>query len=78
MKIDWKRKLSSRKFWALLGGVVIAGFALFGGSPDTAERAVALLSAVGLCAVYILGEAKVDAANQVVEVVTEAEIEAEE
>ena len=63
-KINWKQKLASRKLWALVGGVVIAGFAAFGGDPGVAERVAGLVGAVGLCAVYILGEAKIDAARE--------------
>ena len=37
MKIDWKRKLTSRKLWVALAGFVAGLIVAFGGSSDTAE-----------------------------------------
>ena len=63
MGIDWKRKLTSRKFWIalcnFLGMLVMA----FGYSNATAERITALVLAGGTCIAYIIGEGLVDAAN---------------
>lgn len=62
MKIDWKRKLSSRKFWALLAALAVSIFSgiLPGGD---VTRIVSIISAVGACAIYMLAESSVDAAN---------------
>lgn len=61
MKIDWRKKLSSRKFWAALTAVVGAACVLFGVSDLSIEKACALVSACGVLAVYIFAEGYVDA-----------------
>jgi len=58
--IDWKRKLSSRKFWALLAGLATAALVLANVPEDTITRVVALIGAFGSIAVYMLAEAYVD------------------
>ncbi len=61
-KIDWKRKLSSRKFWAFLAAVAVA--VLTGiVRPEVVNQVVGIITAVGACIAYIMAEAKVDAAN---------------
>ena len=37
MKIDWKRKLTSRKLWIAAAGFVAGLIAAFGGSSETAR-----------------------------------------
>ncbi len=64
MKIDWKRKLSSRKFWTLVAAFVVAVLVAFGADPGTQERVVGIISAVGACAVYMLAEGIADSANK--------------
>lgn len=59
-QIDWKRKLSSRKFWALLAGLATSGLVMFNVSDNTAAQVVAVIGAFGSVAVYILSEAYVD------------------
>lgn len=61
MKIDWTKKLASRKFWAAIAGVVSALCVLFGVAELSIERACALISACGVLAVYIFTEGYVDA-----------------
>ena len=63
MKIDWKAKLSSRKLWAALAGVVTALMAAFGIGDMTIAQVASVLSAVGVLAAYILGESMVDKAK---------------
>lgn len=58
--IDWKRKLSSRKFWALLAGLATSGMVLMNVSDNTAAQVAAVIGAFGSVAVYILAEAYVD------------------
>ena len=36
-KIDWKRKLTSRKLWVAVAGFVAGLILAFGGADDTAE-----------------------------------------
>lgn len=61
-KIDWKKKLSSRKFWALLAALAVA---ILTGivKPEVVTQVVSVITAVGACVAYIMAEAKVDAAN---------------
>ena len=61
MKIDWKRKLASRKFWALVAGVATSIIVLLGAGEDAAVKITGLITAVGSVMVYILAEAHVDA-----------------
>lgn len=60
--IDWKRKLSSRKFWAAVSGVVIAVMMAMGENAEAQERVAGVISSVGVLAVYILSEGAVDKA----------------
>lgn len=60
MKIDWKRKLSSRKFWALIAGF-IAGIIVFVKSPERSPEAVGgLVVMFGSIVSYIIGEGLAD------------------
>lgn len=63
MKIDWKRKLASRKFWALAAAVATSLLVLIGAGEETAVKITGLIAAVGSVGVYILAEAHVDAAQ---------------
>lgn len=60
--MDWKRKLSSRKFWAAVSGVIIAVMVAFGQGSESQERVAGVISSVGVLAVYILSEGAVDKA----------------
>lgn len=61
MSNDLKRKLSSRKFWAALSGFVCAAALAFGVADSAVSQAAAVISAAGVLAAYILGEAHIDA-----------------
>lgn len=63
MKINWKQKLTSRKFWAALIGFVTAILVAFHADELTIESVTAIFSAMGLLAAYVLAEGKVDAAR---------------
>ena len=59
--IDWKRKLSSRKLWAAIAGVVAGLAMVFGLDEGTISTvAGAVVSASSIFA-YIFAEGKVDA-----------------
>ena len=60
MKIDWKRKLSSRKFWAALAARVGAVAVVCGAGESVITEVTAIISAAGVLAAYILGESIVD------------------
>ncbi len=59
-KIDWKRKLSSRKFWAAASGFVTAILIAFNFDDLTVEQMGAIISAMGTLVAFILGESYVD------------------
>ena len=61
MKIDWTRKLSSRKFWVALSALICALCVLFGVDNFTIEKLTATISALGVLAAYILTEGYIDA-----------------
>lgn len=73
MKIDWKRKFSSRKFWAALIGFVTAILIAFGVDNLTIEQTVAVISAASTLIAYILSEGMIDAARAKVEAEKEGE-----
>lgn len=59
--IDWKRKLSSRKLWAAVAGIVTGLAMVFGLDESTISSvAGAVVSAASVVA-YIMAEGKVDA-----------------
>lgn len=65
--IDWKRKLTSRKFWAAVCEFVAMLIVAFGGAKETAVQVTALIMAGAAVLAYIIAEGLVDAANVVIE-----------
>lgn len=63
MKIDWKRKLSSRKFWALLAALATSVLAAAGAGESVTLQVTGVIGAVGACVAYILAEGLSDAVN---------------
>ena len=61
--IDWKRKLTSRKFWAAIAEFVTMLILAFGGEKETAVQVTALIMAGAAVVAYIIGEGLIDAAN---------------
>lgn len=60
MKIDWKAKLTSRKMWAAIVGI-ISGLALvFGLDQDIISTISGAVVAIGSVVAYIVSEGKVD------------------
>ena len=62
-KIDWKRKLTSRKFWLAVIGFVTAILVAFNVDKLTVEQVMAIISALGTLVAYIIGEGMRDAAH---------------
>lgn len=63
MKIDWKRKLTSRKFWLALASFVTMLIIALGGTQETAAQVSALIMAGATVVAYIIGEGLADAGN---------------
>lgn len=57
------RKLSSRKFWALLAGFIGSMLIVFNVGDNDIAQVTAVITAFGSVAVYIFAEAGVDKAN---------------
>ena len=64
MKIDWKRKLSSRKFWAAAVGWLTSVLAMFGVEDNMGARIIAMVSGIGTLCVYMLAESIADSAHK--------------
>lgn len=62
MQIDWKRKLSSRKLWAAVAGIVAGLAMVFGLDENTITTVAGSVVSVASVVAYILAEGKVDAA----------------
>ena len=63
MNINWKQKLSSRKFWSMVAGVITALLVIFNVDNLTIEKIMGLISAEGVLVAYILAEGTVDSAR---------------
>ena len=60
-KIDWKRKLSSRKFLTAAAGVVMGLAMVFGLDENTISTVAGAVVSVASVVAYIMAEGKVDA-----------------
>ncbi len=63
MKIDWKRKLTSRKFWAAVCGFVSMLIVALGKDASQAQTITGLIMAAGSLIAYIIGEGLADSAG---------------
>lgn len=61
--IDWKAKLTSRKFWLAIAQFVSMMILFFKGSEETATQITALIMAGAAVVAYIIGEGLADAAG---------------
>ncbi|MGN0689276.1 MAG: hypothetical protein ACI4KH_02515 [Oscillospiraceae bacterium] len=61
MNINWKQKLTSRKFWAAVVGFVTAILVAFNIPDMEIEQVVGIISATSVLIAYIIGEGMVDA-----------------
>ncbi len=61
MSINWKQKLTSRKFWAAVITFVTTVMVAFGAPQVTTEQVTAIIAASSTMVAYILGEGLVDA-----------------
>ena len=79
--IDWKKKLTSRKFWAAVCSLVTQMIVAFGGTEDQTVKITALIMAGATVIAYIIGEGLVDASNKnaiPIEYILEGEYEDDE
>ena len=75
-KIDWKKKLTSRKLWAAVIGFVTPTLLAFGVADNVVTQVSAIIMAGATLIAYIIGEGLVDASNAatpIIEVVDDDE-----
>ena len=64
MKIDWRRKLTSRKLWVAVAGFVAGLIVLGNGSQETADKISGSILSGAAVVGYIVGEGLTDAAHK--------------
>ena len=64
MKIDWKRKLTSRKLWVSIASFVSLMIVALGGTENEAAQVAALIMAGATVIGYVIGEGLIDAVNK--------------
>lgn len=63
MKIDWVRKLTSRKFWLAIASFVSMLVVALGGTEAVATQVTALIMAGATVIGYVIGEGLADAGS---------------
>ena len=63
-KIDWKRKLTSRKLWLSIASFVSMLIIAFNGNEGSAQQISALIMAGASVIGYVIGEGLADAGNK--------------
>lgn len=68
MKINWVRKLTSRKLWLSVASFVSMMFVALGGAESEAAQISALIMAGATVIGYVLAEGLADSSNSIPEV----------
>ena len=63
MKIDWIRKLTSRKFWVAVTALVTSMLLIFGVAESEVSQIAGIVMQVATVLGYLLAEGLTDAAN---------------
>ena len=63
MKIDWKKKLTSRKFWVALIGFISSLLVAFNVDSGSVEQITSIIMSGATLIAYILADGFVDASN---------------
>lgn len=63
-KIDWRKKLTSRKFWVAIAGLVTGLIFAFDGSAETAETVSGIIMSTASVVAYTIGEGLADSAHK--------------
>ena len=61
--MDWKRKLSSRKFWIAVAGLISGLILAFGGSEATAGTVSGIVMSTASVVGYLIAEGLADSAH---------------
>ena len=75
-KIDWKRKLTSRKFWAAVVGFITPIMIAAGAGDNEITQVAAIVMGGATLLAYIIGEGLVDSAST--DLVIDTEITADD
>lgn len=67
MDINWKHKLSSRKFWMAIIGFITPLLIIFNVETNTVEMVSNIIMSIGSLIAYILAEGWVDANKVIIE-----------
>ena len=70
-KIDWKRKLTSRKFWAAVVGFITPIMIAAGAGDNEITQVAAIVMGGATLIAYIIGEGLVDSASTDLVIATE-------
>ena len=73
--IDWKSKLTSRKFWAAICGFVAGVMLAFKVDAQTVETVSGVIMAGASVIAYIIGEGLIDAAGAAANGILEFELD---
>ena len=64
MKIDWKRKLTSRKFWLSVASFVSLLVVALGKSESDASQVAVIIMSAATVIGYVIGEGLADGGNK--------------
>ncbi len=67
-KINWKRKLTSRKLWVSVCGFVSLIVVAIGGTESEAAQVSAIIMAGATVVGYVIGEGLADASDSVIDI----------
>lgn len=73
VSMDWKRKLTSRKFWLSVASFVTMLLVYFGKSENEAAQIAALIMAGATVIGYVIGEGLADSSGNIPEDKSESE-----
>lgn len=62
-KIDWARKLTSRKFWVAVTGLVTSTLLIFGVAESEATQIAGIIMQAATVVGYVLGEGLADSGH---------------
>lgn len=65
MKVNWKQKLSSRKLWATIVGVITGLAMVFGLDEETITSVAGAVVSIVSIVTYVSTEGKVDVAREI-------------
>lgn len=64
MKINWARKLTSRKLWVSIAGFAAGLIVIFGGKQETADKVSGAILSGAAVVGYIIGEGLTDTVHK--------------